>query len=86
MTDTETLYFNPPDIRKFPPPGCPCNKYVNCQECVDAVQKERDVVLSELSALMLSHIPEGFLEGTYQTNDKWDAAIKSLRTKPEEPK
>jgi hypothetical protein len=24
------------DKPKFPPPGCPCNKYVNCKECLAA--------------------------------------------------
>jgi len=25
---------------KVPPPGCPCNRYTSCKECVEATQPE----------------------------------------------
>jgi hypothetical protein len=42
---------------------------------------EREKVLDELKSLMLSHIPEDFLKGTYRLNDEWMEAIESLRPK-----
>ena len=33
---------------KIPPPGCPCNRYATCKECVEAMRTTKELV-DELS-------------------------------------